>query len=199
MTINHPIVLETYRSLEPWTTADASGDLLKFVSALAGRFEEVYDLARDREDVEGWSPLFDPDNASMTVLKYMAQFVGVRLIAGLTDEQQRLRVKETSGFARGTVAAIAGAARQTLTGERRVLIYERDTSEYHFTVRTYEIETPDPALTEAVLLAQKPAGLQMTYETATGASYADLDTEFGTFDDEKAAFGTFTDQTLWIP
>jgi len=199
MTIDHPIVQEVYANLEPWKSADASGDLLKFVSALAGRLEEVYDLARDRDDVQGWSPLFDADNASMSVLRYMAQFVGVRLIAGLTDEQQRLRVKETSGFARGTVAAIAGAARQTLTGQRRVLIYERDTSAYHFTVRTYEIETPDPALTEAVLRAEKPAGLVMTYETAAGASYTDLDTAYGTFDDEKAAFGTFTDQALWIP
>lgn len=190
-----------YASLGPLTQSDAANGyhLRSFTRALATMLVDVESLIRDTAAGPGWSTLMDPDVVPISALGWLAQFVGVDLLGGLTDAQQRQRVKETTGFARGTLASMEGAARQTLTGAQHVIVYERDTSAYHLTIRTYQTETPDPVLTEMVIRSLKPAGLVLVFQVVTGGTYAQLDTAFGTYADMDAALTDYDAQTLWIP
>lgn len=190
-----------YAALGPLRAPDEANNwhLLKFVASVADRLGQIEDIARDTEDGPGWSALMDPDRVPSNALGFLGQFVGVELLTGLDDASQRLRIKGTAGFKRGSLGALEDAARQTLSGGRQVLVFERDTSPYHVTVRTYGAETPNPALTEAAVRAQKPGSLVLVYQVASGATYAQLDTGFTTYAATDAAFGTYEAQTLWIP
>lgn len=164
----HILVQEVFDSLGPWARADESGELLAFVRALVAPLAFVDDVVRDTDDYVGWGTLMDVDVAPVWALPWLAQFVGVSHIYGESEASQRIRIKEASGFHRGTPASIIGAARQYLTGTRRVELYERDGSPWVFRVRTYLSETPDPAKVQAAVLALKPAGLVFNYELQEG-------------------------------
>jgi hypothetical protein len=89
--------------------------LQHFVSALAVGWDTVAEIIRDRDDGRpGFAVLFDPDDCPADFLTWASQFVGVVMLPGLSEEQQRLRIKETGGAKRGTPSAIEGAARQFL-------------------------------------------------------------------------------------
>lgn len=195
-----PIAEEAYEALGPIAEADTSGQLREFVGALVDPLQEVEDLIRDDDEGRpGWSSILDVDRAPAKALPWLGQLVGVRPALLLDEASQRLRIRETAGFQRGTRKAIAGAARQYLTGTRAVRIIERDTSPYHFRVHTYLTETPDASDVEAALLAEKPAGLQMTYEVIVGASYQRLTESYATYNDLFLAFATYSDQQFWVP
>jgi hypothetical protein len=92
-------------------------------------FDQIEGYARDRPDgTPGWAILLDPDLCPAEALPYLAQFVGVKLPEGLTEAQQRFRIKATDGFNRGKPSAIIAAAQQFLTGNKTVIIRERDPS-----------------------------------------------------------------------
>ena len=164
----HILVQEVFDNLGPWARADESGELLAFVRALVEPLAFVDDVVRDTDEYVGWGTLMDVDVAPVWALPWLAQFVGVSYVYGESEASQRIRIKEASGFHRGTPAAIIGAARQHLTGTRRVELYERDGSPWVFRVRTYTSETPDPAKVQAAVLALKPAGLVFNYELQAG-------------------------------
>lgn len=191
---------EAYRGLGPLTEPDADLDypLLRFVASVADQLQVVNDLARDTDEAPGWAKVFDPARTPDEFVGWLGQFVGVRELVGLTPLAQRMRIRETAGFQRGTKAAIEGAAKQFLSGSRQVKVYERDGSPYRLRVRTYQTETPDAARVEAAVRAQKPAGLVLTYEVVTGASYGQMDTAHGTYADMDAAYPTYQDQTLAV-
>lgn len=190
-----------YAELGHWRSKDDINgwNLLHLMNSYLEQLDEVEQLYRDQGSIPGWATIMDIDTATSSGIAWLAQFVGVSIPGDLTEDQQRAHAKGTAGFKRGTLAAIAGAAQVHLTGLKRVMITERDTSAYHLTVRTYGTETPDAAAVNAALQAQKPAGLILVHQVAAGATYAELDTAFGTFADEKAAFATYANQTLWIP
>jgi Phage tail protein (Tail_P2_I) len=144
--------------------------LLRFVNAIAQAPQWTEDLVRDSEAGPGWSSVLDLERAPTEALAWLAQFIGVGIEPNLDSESQRLRIKETAGFSRGTRAAIEGAARQFLTGSRTAVVLERDTSPYHLKVVTFEAETAFPDRTAAALQAQKPAGLVLQYELSSGAT-----------------------------
>lgn len=133
---------------------------------------EIDDLVRGHD---GWVWLLDPERTPAPWLPWLAQYRGVRLREGLDDASQRLRVREAAGQRRGTAAAVRAAARQLLTGDRRVELTERaDGDPYRLAVATYTAQTPDPDAVEAALRAEKPAGLVLVYEVRDGATYAQL-------------------------
>ena len=115
-----PVAEEMYAALGPITSEDPAlgWPLLRFINAMAIRPQATDDLVRDSDEGPGWSGVVDLDRAPVNALPWLAQFVGVELLPGLDDESQRLRIRETAGFRRGTRAAIEGAARQFLTGSR---------------------------------------------------------------------------------
>jgi hypothetical protein len=104
-------------SLGPLDAEPEANDyaLQHFVSALAVGWDTVAEIIRDRDDGSpGFAVLFDPDECPADFLEWASQFVGVVMLPGLSEEQQRLRIKETGGAKRGTPSAIEGAARQFL-------------------------------------------------------------------------------------
>jgi hypothetical protein len=174
------LIQRVYESLGPWFRADESGDLLDFVTAAIGPLSTVDGVARDTEAHVGWGTLLDVDVAPNWALPWLAQFVGVTHIRGMDDASQRIRIKEASGFQRGTPAAIIGAARQHLTGTRRVELYEREGSPWVFRLRTYLSETPNSQLVQKAVEELKPAGIVFNYEIQEGLEINGL---AGTIDD----------------
>lgn len=127
----------------------------------------------------GWGSLLDVNVAPEWALPWLAQFVGVRTIADLDVPAQRLRIKGVAGFHRGTPASIIAAAKQYLTGSRRVELYEREGSPWVFRLRTYAPETPDPDKVREAVEAIKPAGVVFIYELQSGI---EIDGLSGTID-----------------
>lgn len=192
-----------YDQLAPLATEDATYGwaLAHFCAAFAAQLDEVADLSRDQDDgTIGWASLFDLDNVPAKFLPWLGLFVGVTMPGSLTAAAQRLRIRQTDGFRRGTPDAIQGAARQTLIGPdgtpdtATVFLEERIGGDaYHLTVATLTSETPDSAATQAAILAQKPAGLVLTYSTVTGGDFLTLRDTHTDFADVKATFATFAD------
>jgi hypothetical protein len=196
-----PLAEEIYAGLGPLTADDQSHGwpLLRFVNAIAQAPQWTEDLVRDTDAGPGWSSVLDVDRAPAEALAWLGQFAGVDVEPNIDPDSQRLRIKETAGFRRGTRAAIEGAARQFLIGNRTVQVLERDTSAYHLKVITFETETPFPDRTAAALQAQKPAGLVLQYELSSGATYAELKATGDTYDELGDTYPTYTQMKLAIP
>lgn len=194
---------EIYDALGPFADGDEDNGwpLLQWCEGLAQMFAQIEMLGRDTDTGDpGWSVAVDLDRAPSYGLGWLGQMVGVQLLVGLDDAAQRDRIVSTSGRNRGTPAAIRGAARQFLTGTQRVDLTERDGGDaYHFHVRTFVAETPDSAAVYAAILAEKPAGLNFVYEVATGMTYSELDTTYGTYAAMTAAAGTYGDVAAGVP
>lgn len=186
---------EIYAAQAPLADDDASYGfaLLAYSRALGAMFEEVNWYAGETDTEPGWSRLANIDTAPPKALGWLAQFVGVRLDPALDDAAQRARIRATDGFKRGTVGAIAAAAQQYLTGAKTVLIRERDGDPYALTVVTYTAETPDEDAVRAALLAQKPAGIILTYVVEAGQDWLTLETGYATWNDVLAHFFTWQD------
>lgn len=172
---------------------------VEFVEALVGPLQDIDDVVRDNGPETGWSVMLDLDRIPADNLAWLAQFIGAEIIPGLSDAEQRDRIRDAEGFRRGTRGAMENAAKSTLTGTKKVNIFERDGGAYLLTVQTYATQTPDAVRTEAAIRSQKPGGLVLTYVLVTGATYAELDTEYGTYADMDAAFADYAAQTSWTP
>jgi hypothetical protein len=192
---------------------DTGWALLSLLHAFLAPLQGIEDIVRDGEDGEpGWSSVMDPDTCPAGWLVWLGQFYGVRVTPGDPDSatwvaQARDEVRSAAGVRRGTVGAIRAAAQRYLTGTKYVLILERDTSPYHFTVVVRAAEMPAldtvtwagatgtwddwpgtwQGKVEAAIRAQKPAGLVMDFIPSDGLIWAD---ETGAW---SAATGTWAD------
>lgn len=191
-----------YAMLAPLAAEDerTGWSLLTYVNALGVMFQLIEDWVRDSEDGPGWSLLLDINRCPPEALPWLAQFAGVRLVAGQTDAQDRQRILSTGGFQRGTRAAMIGAAQATLTGAKTVLFRERSgnpaqSPEYAYVlgVTTYASQTPDPTATRNALLGQKPAGIVLNYATTPGQTWQQLRDSGRTWAQVKAAYATWND------
>jgi hypothetical protein len=175
--------------------------LLTFINAATQAFEQVEEWVRDTPDGPGWSLLLDAARCPPEALGWLAQFVGVRLLPGATDDANRARIVATDGFHRGTLSAMVAAAQATLTGHQSVFVTERDSAAaapdyaYYLTVQTYSSQTPDPTATKNALLAQKPAGIVLTYTVLVGQTYTQVDANYATYAALKAAYPNY--QAVW--
>lgn len=183
-------VLEDLReSLAPIMTSA----LDEYLQAIAAMFGQIEDYTLDTVDLDGnplpgWGILFDVDLCPTAALPYLAQFVGETLPTTLSDAEAREQIRSQPNRKRGTPAGITAAARATLTGAQQVIFRERDPAAcptepaYGLTVVTYTSQTPDPAVTEAAIRSNIPAGIVLNYETLPGwditaleaAGYADI-------------------------
>lgn len=171
---------EVYSGLTTWARADLDvWDLLVYVDTMMRQLQPIVDLVRDTETHPGWSRLLDLDAAPSEALPWLAQFVGVTPLQGLSDEAQRIRVREAAGWRRGSPSAIKAAAKQFLTGTRLVEVYERDGSPWRFRVRTYLAETPDARAVFDAIQALKPAGLVFVHEVQAGVAIDDVTGDIG--------------------
>jgi hypothetical protein len=170
-----------YTMMEPLARQDFDNawSLLTYCNAIGSMYQLVDDWVRDTPDGPGWSLLLDLDRCPAVALPWLAQLVGVRLLAGSTEADQRARIASTDGFKRGTVAAMRGAAQPTLIGSQTLLFRERsgDTAvspdyAYYLDVTTYANETPWP-ITGTTPLALTVSGNEITDTTRLAAVQGD--------------------------
>lgn len=152
---------------------DSGWMLLHVCEGFARMLAKCTDALRADDIGSGFRRMHDPDRAAAWALPYLAQKAGIgELPAGLTEQQQRDLIRSAPGLRRGTRAALIGAAQRYLTGNKSVIVSERDGDAYSLTVLTLTAETPDPSATEAAIRSQKPAGLILTYAVVSGATWA---------------------------
>jgi hypothetical protein len=189
---------DLYAGLGPWSKADTDNAfwyLLDLCEAVAGRLTPIEAVIRDdpNTDDPGWSIVMDVDRAPPEWLAWLAQFAGVRLLPGLSDADQRTRIKNTDGFKRGTPTAIVTAVQAYLTGGKTVYLTERAGSAYRLTVATKAAETPNTAAVAAAALQQKPAGIVMTVTTVAGGDYATVRDTHSDYTDVKNTYATYSE------
>lgn len=191
-----------YAELAPYTSEDEASDwhLLRFADAICEvLFERIHLLVSGREDVPGWASLLDPDLCPAELLPHLAQYAGVVLEPNLTEQQQRDKIRLPENFRRGGPGAMRQAIERTLTGNRVILIAERQGSAYGLWVRTYASETPSSAATEAAAISQKPAGIVLTYEAVSGQSWGDLISDRADWDAVGGAYPAWSDAVIDLP
>jgi hypothetical protein len=176
-------------------TPDVTYPLLTLCEAIAGRLTQIEEVIRDDSTTGdlGWSIVMDVDRAPSEWLGWLAQFAGVRLLPGLSDADQRTRIKNTDGFKRGSPTAIVAAAQAFLTGGKTVYLTERHGSAYRLTVATKAAETPNLAALTAAVLAQKPAGIVLAVTTVVGTDYATLRDTHNSYTDVKNTYVDYTE------
>jgi hypothetical protein len=191
---------DLYDTLIPMQYDEPNQDyaLAKFLSGLAQEFQIVDNAGRDQGDIPGWASFLDPDLCPSYALPWLAQFVGVTIVGGLTDAQQRARIKATDGWFRGTPAALKGAIAPYLTGQKQVIFRERYDytnpgvdSPYNLDVFTYTGETPDTTAALNALLSQKPAGIVLHYTAKAGQDYQLLYTNNATYQAVYTKYKTY--------
>lgn len=130
-----------YSQLKPVADLDEANNwaLLNFVGAIAEMFKLMDQLAHSDPP---WSRMIDPDLVPVEGLPWLGQLIGVTVNTQLSEADQRLQIKQKIGWTRGTVEAIKNAVKPYLTGTKTVMVRERDTSPYHFSIFTYSTETP---------------------------------------------------------
>lgn len=189
-----------YGMLGPLTQLDSASawSLLIYVNAIGLGFQQVEDLVRDTPDGPGWSSLLDVERCPPEALGWLAQLAGVRLLPSDDEATNRERIQSTDGFRRGTVAAIVGAARATLTGNRTVLVFERsgdpsNTPEYAYflTIATYAGQTPNPTATRMGILAQKPGGIVLDFRVVAGQIYDQVRARFESYAALRVAYPNY--------
>lgn len=197
------VAAELYEAVRPLAYDDPARGYATLIvcNAFGETLEDLSSIVDPDPDtaVLGWQAVMSPTTAPVAWLKWLGQFVGVRIPAGIDEASARLRIAETDGFRRGSLGAIMGAARSYLIGDRKVVLRERyDPSDplvdspYHLTVFTFDDETPDPAAVERAIVAQKPAGILLHYEVREGQDYATLAT-VGTYGDLTTTYPTYGD------
>lgn len=169
-------------------------DLEIYIEAISEAFREVDDLVRDdlNSDKVGWSALLDLDRAPSYALPWLAQTVGATTIDGLSDVDQRIRIASRSNQVRGTRQSFIDAVKLHLTGTKTIIFRERTGGDaYALEVVTYNAETPDPVATLADILAQKPAGIVLTYNHLDGQDWQSVKDNYATWQDVKNHYATW--------
>jgi hypothetical protein len=130
------------------------------------------------------SDLADPATADPAWLPWLAQLVGARLPAGLTDAERRAAVAgAVAGYFKGTKQGIEAAARPALLGTQYVrVIPHYGGDQWRLEVRTRTSETPSTAAVAAAIVAAnaKPAGVELV-ATAYEATWAQVEAAYPTW------------------
>lgn len=177
--------------------------LLLFADAWATMVEPLFSWVSDSDDFVGWSRLFNADEAPPGALPYLAQFVGARLLQGLTEEQIRDTIKTHAGFERGTSGAVVAATKRYLLEPKRVQIRERfgfgADHPYRLFIRVYTPDVIDRAAVVRSILEQKPGAIRLDFDVIDGQTYDDLQSRFATYDDVDAEYDSYEELRTDIP
>jgi hypothetical protein len=172
---------DLYGNLAPLAGDDASNGfaLQIYANALGLLLQEISDIVSDGPNGEpGWSILLDVNRAPLKGLPWLAQAVGVQLPAqapgqsdAVYDPIARAAIVDLPSEKRGRPATMISEIKRTLTGEKNVILRERNGGAWKLTVVTFAGETPSSTDTLAAILRQKPGGITLTYNTVTGQDY----------------------------
>lgn len=183
---------ELYAALAPLAQQDGeNGGALAYLTGAAGvPFQTLETYVRDTTSRPGWSSLMDPSVIPADGLPWLAQLAGVVLETGTPEAAARERIAALGGTKRGTPAALRSSVQATLTGDKVVVLVERDGGPYALTVATRTAETVDAAATVAAIEAAKPAGLVATHVVTDMRTFGEVE---GIADDYADVEDTFTD------
>lgn len=180
---------------EVYRANDTTGVLRKFLDLLgtqANDAEVLYDRIDFVPVSEGGvagdsSELVDATKADVAWLPWLAQMLGVRDDASLTEAERRDAITYAiSGWRVGTKQAVADAARTALTGTKYASVYDHtisspgDGGQWDVLIVTATSETPDVAAVLAAVLAKKakPAGVVLRHRAYT-ATWAQMEATYG--------------------
>lgn len=168
-----------YEALGPMQDQDDVNGwvLLHFCDALTRDAADVEALVAETDTQAGWGPLLDPTTCPVKALPFLAMFSGAVVTPQLSETQIRALIKSSPAQARGTPAAIVGAAQLWLTGTKFVGLTERAGGDaYAVTVTVYESEVIDVTQITAAVKAAMPAGLNLTFTVSPGWTIAQMET-----------------------
>lgn len=180
--------------------------LLGLVRALTSQVERASVVAHGDEGLRPWQALTDPRVAPGWALPYAALWTGGRMPprrAGETDDEYvaraRMAVIYPRGIRRGSAAIALEAARQHLTGDRRIEFRERwEDDPWRLLVVTYAAETPEPALVADAIREVLPAGIVLIHNVLDGQDWQSV-LDVGTWGDVRDEFATWGDVRSHIP
>lgn len=180
-----------YDALKPYQDTDGDDTvLLGMCAAAAAVLARPVEALRHDEFGTGGRRMHDPDRAPAWALPWLAQHVSIATLpSSLTEAQQRAMIRDAPGMRRGTPASMVAAAAPYLTGNKTVVLIERDGGPYKLTVVTRTSETPDSTTVLNALTAAKPAGIDLTYTVADGQVWDEVTTHW----DDVPAGVTWTD------
>ena len=182
-------------AIQPWWTADHE----TYMRAAMVMTEQVELFADDQDDgTPGWSIMLDPDTCPVYALPYLAQWVGERLPAGISEADARTWIKTAPNQWRGTPYSIVRAAQRWLTGPRYVQIRERSKLDGtpdpdYLAVQTFTSQTPDPERVLDELRTVVPADIVLDYQVTIGATWQDIAIAYATWADVQADLPTWAD------
>ena len=185
------------------TSPDADHDwaFLHLIVELTRPLWEVEQVVRASAGRPGWAAALDPDTVPAVALDWLAQWVGVRLPAGLSDAAKRARIKDRPNARRGTPAYVVAAAQAGTTDSAgEATMFERrhpdemDTDDPdRFVVVIYTEDGADEAAAQEALDEGRPAHLIGHVLVRDGLVYQSLELEGLTYD-ELDALGLTYDQ-----
>ncbi len=134
----------------------------------------------------------DEYTAPFDRLAWLAAMAGVDL-STIPDSRKRAVLADPDYRYRGSETAIRKRVGETLTGAKQVqIVCPLSGDPDAILVRTYAVETPDPAATEAAIRAEVPAWMELTvYVAAAGIDYDTLGSRYATYDDMTATGKTY--------
>lgn len=197
----HELAEELYAAVSPGQTYEqehaaaiaADWETLWLCDALSMPLQIWWDLVHGND--EPWDLLLDPDFTPAAALPYLAQFVGVEIQPGWSEERIREEIELPSNWARGRRSAILLAIQGTLTGEQFVQIIERPVgAAYQLFIRTLTSQTPSPTRTLNVILANKPAGIVLDYAATNARSWLDLNNDFTSWAAVKTRYDSWDEE-----
>lgn len=171
--------------------------LVTYIKALADQgYEDLYAIITDQDDgTPGWAILLDPLRCPAIALPWLGQFVGVAVDTTLSEANQRAQIQAVGGWYRGSVPSMLAAAKPFLSGSKFTQMVERYAGDaYQILYITHTAETPsDPTAMQAAVIAQKPAGIILTFSNVVGLLWGDVKTEWPTWAAVKANYATWND------
>jgi hypothetical protein len=158
-----------------------TSDLEDYLRSVGVCFEQVERVVGDMEESEESYPtLLDVDLTPPETLRYLAQYLGERIPAGISDPAAREWLQDHPHTRRGTERAIFLAAQRTLTGTRLVSLRTRTRLDGgadidYIAVRTIASQTPNPDAVYADLRKNLvPADIVLEYQAITGQTWQDV-------------------------
>lgn len=183
--------------------ADTTGTLRAFTAAAAvglSRSASFLDLVDPDTSVTGTCELANPLAAPRAYLPWLGWLLGIDTAALPAADVRPALVTAASTQRRGSSGAIRSAVRRTLTGGRSCRVYRDEDGAHPYTLRVVTVtdQTPDPAASLAAALTEKPAGMGLSLDVVTGATWNELAAAF-TWDGVRTTFATWDDVAAWIP
>lgn len=177
------------------TAADVGYPVATVCAALAAPVERLYELLA--LPLRPWEPAFDLDACPGWLLPWVANFGGVELPPGLSEDEVRARLRDADARRRGTIRAMVQRAEETLGAGGVVYFRERDGSAYRIVMAAYA--SADPVLTLQRVREVKPGGVVLELDVAPGPTYGLTRAALDSYSEVLTAHPSYVDLRDTVP